>query len=139
MPRSFDRRLTRDHADLVLRRAEYLDPEERALLRAVYADGRSVKDLAALVRQDPRRLRRRLRNLARRVLADEFIFVVRHRDQWASARRRVATACIVHGRTLRQGSSDAGTSFYNARKQMDAVRTLLDSIVAGTKEEPCPD
>jgi hypothetical protein len=130
MQRCHDRRGVRDHADEVVRRAEFLLPADRALLLAVYADGRSVREVATLMREDPRRLRRRVRNLARRVLSNDFIFVLRHRDGWPSVRRRVATACVVHGRTLKQGAADSGTSFYNARKQLDAVRALLDSIMS---------
>lgn len=125
----YDRRFAREHADQVVRLAEFLLPEDRSLMLAVYADGRSVKDLAALAREDPRRMRRRVRKLTRRVLSNDFLFVLRHRDGWPSARRRIATACIVHGRTIRQGATEAETSFYNARKQLDSVRALLDSIM----------
>jgi hypothetical protein len=122
------RRLARDLADQVVLRAEHLPPQDRSLLLAVYADGRSVKDLAALTREDPRRLGRHVRRLTHRILSNAYIFVVRHRDDWPTARRRIATACIVHGRTLKEAAADTNTSFYNARKQLDAVRALLDSI-----------
>jgi DNA-binding Lrp family transcriptional regulator len=129
MVRRFQHR--RELAELVVQRAEFLSAEERALLVAVYGDGRTVKEVAALLGVEARRLRRRVARLTRRVVSDRFIFVVRHRESWPAARRRLATACIVQGKSLRIAAAEVRTSLYNARKQMDAVGALLDAVVHG--------
>lgn len=129
MVRKFRHR--RELAELVVQRAEFLPSEDRALLVAVFGDGRSVKEVAALMGVEARWLRRRVGRLTRRVASDRFIFVVRHRDSWPGVRRRLATACVVQGRSLRLAAAEVKTSLYNARKQMDAVQALLDAIVQG--------
>lgn len=134
MPRAHYRRFARDVADQVVMRAEHLPPHDRSLLMAVFADGKTVQDLAQLTREDPRRLRRHIRRLTHRILSNDFIFVVSHRDTWPTARRRVATACIINGRTIKEAAVESNTSFYNARKQIDAVRALLDAIVHAKSE-----
>ena len=132
------RRSERDLADQIVLRAEHLPAEERALVRSIYADGRTIDDVAALLQADPRQVRRRVRRLVRRVLSDRYIFVVRHRDSWPCMRRRLATACIIHGHSLKHAAVEVGTSFYNTRKHLDAVHALLDSIRHGkfTTEAP---
>lgn len=118
----------RQYAELIVQRSEHLPLRDRLLLQAVYGDGRTVKEVAGLIGEEPRRLRRRVSVLTRRVLSDRYIFVLRHRETWPALRRRLATACWVHGRSIKGASEEARTSFYNARKQLDAVQALLDSI-----------
>ena len=124
-----DLRRRRDEraADVIVRRAAFLLPPDKALLLAVYRDGASAADLARLHRQDPRNLRRRIRALVQRVLGPRFVYVLRHRDRWTPTRAKVATACAVHGMTLREASSHLRVSLHTVRKHMDAVRLDADT------------
>lgn len=133
MVRSLESR--RERAELVVRRAEHLPPEDRAVLAAVFEDGMTVKGLAMLMGVEPRKLGRRVKRLVRRVMSDRYIFVVSHRETWPAVRRRLATASIIHGRSIKSAAAEAGTTFYNARKQLDAVNALVDSIVHARKEK----
>ena len=117
-----------DSAEHILRRAEFLPAPDRALLTAALRDGRTAQELAILLGTNPRAIRRRLRRLSRHVLSDRFVFVMRHRDSWPATRRRIATACILERRPIRQTAVDFRTSLYNVRKQLDAVAALLDAF-----------
>ncbi len=123
--------LRREHAELIVRRSEHLPPDDRALLAAVYSDGRTITELAAMMAVDVRKLRRRVKRLTRRLLSDRYLFVLSHRETWPAMRRRLATACIVHGRSIRRAAAEERTTIYNARKQLDAVQALLDTILHG--------
>ena len=126
----------RDLTDQVARRAEHLPPADRALLLAALDQGVSTRDLAAMTGRDLRYVRRHVKNLARRVLSERFGFVIRNRDAWPSLRRRIAVACILHGRTLREAAAENSTTFYNARKQMDAVQLLIESLKPASPNTP---
>jgi hypothetical protein len=80
-----------------------------------------------------RSVRLRVRNLARRVLSEPFAFVIRNRNSWPILRRRLATAVIVHGQTIEQAAAEAGTTFYNARKHLDAIQFLIDAHTPSSK------
>jgi len=121
------RRRSRDLTDLIVSRAEWLAPEDRALILAVYRDGSTAEDIARLSGQSPRTVRRRLRALVRRALSSLFEYVLRHRDDWSPTRRRVATACVLQGRTLREASKFLRLSLHTVRRQMEAVRALHEA------------
>jgi DNA-binding Lrp family transcriptional regulator len=116
-----------DSAEHILRRAEFLPEKDRTLLMAALSEGRTAQELAVMLGTTPRSIRRRLRRLSRHVLSDRFVFVMRHRDSWPATRRRIATACVLQRRTIRQTALDFRTSHYNVRKQLDAVAVLLDA------------
>lgn len=120
----------RDLNDLVARRAQLLDPPDRALLLAALDRGCSIHDLAAMIGESPRAVRRRVRNLTRRVLSQRFDFVARNHHSWPAVRQRIAVACILHGRPVKDAAAQTGTSYYNARKQLEAIQTLLETLTA---------
>lgn len=127
-----DLRRREARAELIARlatRAELLPPEERALLKAVYERGMPVAKLAALrgAEGDAGALRRRLRRLVVRVLSPEFEFVARHRTGWGAARRRVATAMVLHGLSQRQAAAALGLSAHVVRRHREAVLALYDA------------
>lgn len=75
---------------LILKGAEFLPAPDRALLKAVFQDGRSAAELARLNPHiKPRALSYRVRLLARRTLSPEFAFVTAHRRRWGRTRRKV--------------------------------------------------
>lgn len=140
--RSFDpdaaadlrRRKRRDLSDHLLLRAEWLEPSERALVEAVYRDGRSAIELAALAGRTPRSMRRRLRRIVRRVLAPEFVFVAQRRSRWTASRRRVADACILHGRSMREAATELGLTLHTIRRHMEAIRAQIESQIESQLE-----
>jgi DNA-binding Lrp family transcriptional regulator len=127
-----------DMAEHVLRRAEHLPAEDRALLVAALDQGRTARELSVLLGRSPRVIRRRLRRLTQRVLSDRFVFVLRHRESWPASRRRIATACVLQGRPIRKAAVELKTSLYNVRKHLDAVSALLDAFTPpkGPPESP---
>lgn len=120
------RRRRRELCDQVLARAAWLEPSDRALLEAVYRDGRSAVELAQLTGDNPRTLRRRIRRLVRRVLGPEFAFVAGRRERWTSSRRRVAEACILHGQSMRTAASELGVSLHTVRRHLAAIRAQYE-------------
>jgi DNA-directed RNA polymerase specialized sigma24 family protein len=130
-----DRRFVhrRDLTESLARLAEDLPPADRALIRAVYADGKSAVEVGRLSGTDPRAVRRRIRRLARRVLSPEYLFVLRHRDRWPAARRKVAVACILHGRSMRDASRELRIPLYTVRRHCEAVLAAFETLAKDPK------
>lgn len=120
------RKHARDTVDQLIDRATLLDPTERALIEAIYRDGKPVVELAPLLAADPRVLRRRIRRIVRRAMSHEFAIVAQHRDRWPATRKRVATLCVLQGLSLREAASHLGISLHAVRRQHAAVQALID-------------
>lgn len=127
----------RELAQLLVDRAAAaeLPPADLALLTAVYADGKSAVDIAALTGRpgDPaliRSLRRRIRRLAHRVMDPKFVYVLRHAQRWPATRRKVAHATIIQGRSLRQAARHLGLSLHVIRRHHDAILALFETALA---------
>lgn len=118
------RRHTREMIQQLVERAAHLPEADAALIRAVYAEGRSVSSLAKMLGRDPRWLRRRVRGLVKRIASPEYIFVATRRAHWAKTRARVAALCILEGRSLREAASELGLTLHTVRRHHDAVREL---------------
>lgn len=122
----------------VVRLAQWLPDDERALVGAVYEDGRSISRVAHLTGRAPGELRRALAQLIARVSAPEYAFVVVNRSRWPAARARVATACWLEGRSVRGAAESLGLSLYEVRIHREAVRALIDDALKAAKEDAEP-
>jgi transposase len=116
--------------DRLLMRADHLVQEERALIRALYMDGRSSREVAELIGADPRSVRRRARRIAMRVLSPEFTFVLRQREQWGPTRRRIATVVVLQGKSMRQAAAMLELSLHTVRHHFHAVAALFEAAQA---------
>ncbi|GAB4520266.1 MAG: hypothetical protein Tsb0013_23890 [Phycisphaerales bacterium] len=127
------RSLHREHAERIVAHAVALPPQDRAMVESVYEQGLTVARLAGLRGECPRALRRRLRSVIARVLSPRYAFVLGHRHTWTPARRKIATAVVLHGRSMRAAASALGYSFHTVRKEMQLVDALFEAAV-GTGE-----
>ncbi len=121
------RRGVRERTDLILLRAEHLEPEDRRLLEVFLSDGMTCNAVAELLGDSPRRVRRRVRTLIERVTSDRYAFVMRERDRWPATRRRVATACVLQGRSFREAAEQLRLTFHTVRRHMNAVEAIFEA------------
>ncbi len=129
------RKRQRDLVEVIALRAELLPPRDRALVEAIYREGASAKEVALLAGVSPRSVRRRLRALVQRMLEPRFVFVARSRDAWPRQRRAVATACVLHGLSLREAAKALGLSLHCVRRHMQAVQTLFEAEQAQRRSD----
>ncbi len=121
------KRFRRDRADCVVARAGFLPPAERLLVESYFREGRTIKILAEASKTDPRVLSRRLRRLTERLLSDRFSFVLRNFETWSPSRRRVATAMVMQGLSMRAASIHLRMSLYSVRRHAEAINALYES------------
>lgn len=121
------RRRVREVAEAIVDAAAWCTPEDRAILIAIYRENLSASEVASMRNQQPRALRRRLKRLVKRTLSPRFEFVVLHRASWPHPMRRVATAHVLQGRTLRDTASHLNLSLHIVRRQADRINALFEA------------
>ena len=114
-------------AEAIVRKAAWLRGDERALLEAVFGQGRSCADLARLIGVPADTVRRRVRRATKRAGSDLFAFVAMHAESWGPTRRRVAIACVLHGRSMRCAAKELGLSLHTVRRERHAIDALFES------------
>lgn len=123
-------RAWREAAEELVRRADLLSPEDRALIHAIYEDGRSGEEVARLIGVSPRALRRRLARLVERVRSARFLFVGSRLYGWPMTRRRVAAAVVLRGMSVRRAAAELGVSTYAVRVHLQAIDAMLEAALA---------
>lgn len=127
------RRQARSAADRVLARAEFLPPDDRALIEAVYARGQTVQAVARLAaaatgRQptpgECRVLRRRVRRLLTRLADPLFAYVAVSRGRWSPTMRRIAEECVLAGRSQRDAAVRLALSYHTVRRTCHALEAM---------------
>jgi hypothetical protein len=132
--RTLDRRRAgRGSTALILKAGQALPATDRALLHAVFEDGEPTAKLARLRGLSPRTVTHHVRRLSHRVLSPEFAFVVANRRGWPRTRAKVATACFVQGRSIREAARLARLSFHAARRHHEAVLALMQATSDGDR------
>lgn len=119
------RREFRDLKETISRRAEFALPEDRALVFAAYREGLSAPEIARLRKQSVYAVRRRLRQVAANLLSPQFAFVMRERKNWPARRRRIATACILQGRSFRETSRHLKVTMHAVRTEIAVLNALF--------------
>jgi DNA-directed RNA polymerase specialized sigma24 family protein len=115
------RRAVRTSSERLVEGAAWLLPSDRALVIAVYRDGVRPADVASAAGIGVRVVRRRLRRLCSRVLSERFWFVVGARDAWSPVCRRVATACVLQGRSKREAARFLQVTLHRVRAELEVV------------------
>jgi DNA-directed RNA polymerase specialized sigma24 family protein len=135
----------RRYTELVLQRAEHLPPGDRDLIRAVYALGRSVQEIARLsaaaLGREPRPnecrlLRRRVRRLLARLEDPLFGFAAERCKVWPPTMRRVAELCVLGGQSQREAMAALGLSYHTVRRHWQAITDMARA--EAPREQPLP-
>lgn len=121
------RRHSRELAERLVELAAHTNPEDRALIEAVYRDGVTAARLATLSGRTPRAVRQRIRTIVTRLLSPRFAYVLAHGDAWPTRRRRIADACVLKGLSIREAAEALGLSVHAVRRQLDLINALADA------------
>jgi DNA-directed RNA polymerase specialized sigma24 family protein len=114
----------REIRDRIVGRADYLAPTDAELVRAVFERQLQVREVARLMGWREQTVRKRLRRLLSRITSPRFAFVAGSLDAWPPTRRRVAVACILHGRPIRPVAHELGLTLHTVRRHVNDVIAL---------------
>jgi len=102
--------------------ARFLNKDEQAFLEVVIEQGGRTSRLAQATGQNPTRLRRRMRDIVRRLSGSELQAMLKQPDLFS----QLETACVrehlVRKRPLVQIAAELNISVYELRKTLQAVR-----------------
>jgi hypothetical protein len=96
---------TREFIQSICDRAKFLPDSERALLDEVYNLGKSVAEIAETRGEKISHLRRRVRRITNRVLDPRYRYVAENQGQWRPTRRKVASACVIEGLSIKEAET----------------------------------
>jgi len=88
--------------------AEFLAPDDRALMRWVYADGKSAREISVLLGEPARSVQRRITRLERRCRSAPYTLIVERSGTWDDRLRAVSRLCILEGRSMRHAAKALG-------------------------------
>lgn len=108
----------------LVRRAHWLDPDDRELILAMFDRGLNAARIASMIGQNPRIVRKRIRQLVSRLNDPRVAYVVAHRPGWGRTRSRVARELFIRGRSMRETSDALGLSLHCVRKHRDAIEAM---------------
>ena len=126
------RRNARLHSEQISLRARFLPKDQRALISAIYEQGQSCVQVAAMCGLPVRGVRREVQKILHRLATPEFTFVALHMDSWCHTMRRVAQCCVLGGVPVRRASATLRLSLHTVRKDRSIVRHLA----SGAHAEP---
>lgn len=134
LPSSLARGRRRDVAAHIVQCAAELPEDDRTLITAVFAEGRTVLALARRQTSDPAaiaalavRLRRRVRRLTHRLLDPAFDLVRTRSCTWSPALARVGHARYILGLSIRETADRLRLSTHTVRNLSQVIRTLAAS------------
>lgn len=111
----------------IIQRAEWLEPNDRALVSAMFVDGYSAARIARLGNSDPRTIRSRIRKIVHRLGDPRTAYVMLHSNAWTPTRRRVAREVYINGRSLRETAETLGLSFYVVRRHRESIEAMFEA------------
>lgn len=112
--------------------ATELPADERTLVLARYADGRSSGQIAALAGCARHPVERKLRRLTARMARAEYLFLAPRLLQLDPVQRSVARACFIEGRSIRAAAIHLNMSQHALRER----RAVLLALVRGVASPP---
>jgi len=108
----------------LVRLAEALPRHERKLIEDRFADGLTYRDLARRHHTDPKRIRRRIDKLARRMTQPEFRFTLLHAGQLPPHLRKTAKLLFLQGRSMRDTAASTGHTLHRVRTDRNTLQAL---------------
>lgn len=118
------RRSTQEKSSRIIRRAHWLDENDREIVIAYFERGMHASEIGTLLNTDPRLIRRRLRHIIQRLEDPRCAYVVAHRNAWSARRRAIAEDLFIRGRSMREISKERGLSLHAVRKHRDAIDAM---------------
>lgn len=118
------RRAKANFAARVVAAADVLAPADRRLMEELYIHGRSIRQLAQLIGENPRTLARRAKAITIRIQHPVFAFVTSSRDAWTPALREVGTHVFLMGASLSLAARQLGMTYHRVRRYRDAILAM---------------
>ncbi|MEM0914056.1 MAG: hypothetical protein AAGK09_05540 [Planctomycetota bacterium] len=116
----------RRQADRLVELAAALEPTDRTLIEAVYRDGRSIRDIAPLMRLPRRTVQGRVDGLIRRLNDPLYQFVATKGELLPRACRVVARRVICEGQSQREAARASRLTLHAVRKILTTTKGFAE-------------
>ncbi|MBL4591830.1 MAG: sigma-70 region 4 domain-containing protein [Phycisphaerales bacterium] len=117
----------------IVQRADWLGPDDRAVVLAMFADGYSAAEIARIGNTNVRTVRTRIHRIVTRLGDPRTAYVVRHAEGWSRTRKKIGRAIFVQGMSLRETASELSMSFYLVRRHREAIEAMFEADLAAAQ------
>lgn len=121
------RRQSRTRGSRLVRRAHWLEAQDREITLAYFDRGMNAAEIGTLLSMDPRCVRRRIKHIVARLEDPRCAYVIAHRGGWTTRRRSIAEGLFVRGESMREVSDRLGVSLHSVRRQRDAIEAMTQA------------
>ncbi len=121
-----ERTALRQSAERVCSRLDWLDKPDRILLEMVYEQGLSIRKIAAVLRQNPSTVARRLRLLVDGLFSPEYQICLLCRRQLSPLQMSIARQFFVQKKSRRWMAEFHHLTLYALRRQLDQLSVLIE-------------
>ena len=108
--------------------SQFLDEHERVLFEAVAEQGGRVGRLARLTRRSATSVRRQIRDIVHRLSRRELDVLLKHPRAFTGLEQACLREHLVRKRPLAQVARELGTTVYEVRKTLAAVRAKTERL-----------
>lgn len=122
-------------AELLVFRSDHIPNHDRAVIRAVYSEGKPLTEVARLLGQSTRIVSARVKRIVARLRSPAFVLVVSRRAAWPTGFRLVAEDTVLAGRSLREIARTRGLSYHVVRRHYGALTAMLAALPPTRAEE----
>jgi DNA-binding CsgD family transcriptional regulator len=124
-----DLRLKRADAlnDQLVRRAEWLDAPDKAIVLAMFDEGYSAAEIARLGNLPVRMVRTRIHRLVNRLGDPKVAYVARFCGSWSKTRASIGRSVFLHGKSLRETANELSMSFYLVRRHRESIDAMYEA------------
>lgn len=111
-------------AERIAMRSDWLEGSNRILIELVFSRGVPLSQLADLMGISRTTARRRVRRLVERLQSPEYLFCLRHRQQFTPLERELIRRHFVQALSLKAAAARCRCSVYAAEKIVGKLRRL---------------
>jgi len=107
---------------IIVGRSELLDRADRVLVRAVWIDNQSTRQVASLVGVSPSCVRQRIRRIVKHMHSEDFLAAARLLPELTGRHALVARLHFCQGLSCRAAADKTGIPYHEFRRLVDEVK-----------------
>jgi DNA-directed RNA polymerase specialized sigma24 family protein len=110
---------------IIVGRSELLGRADRVLVRAVWVDNQSTRQVASLVGVTPSCVRQRIRRIVKHMHSEDFLAAARLLPELTGRHALVARLHFCQGLSCRAAADKAGIPYHEFRRLVDEVKGIM--------------
>lgn len=122
------RQANREINDRLMRRAQYLKPEDRSIIYGVYRNAMTPAEIAMIAGVNVETIRRKLRILLKHLSNEMFSYILSSSSDWSPERKQIAKLRFLQRRSMRDTARMSKLSMHTVRIHCEAIKAHFEAV-----------